>query len=92
MDNNLHIKIRQITTNGGIKNEHIHKIFDPFFTSRQKGTGLGIAISKHFVELHNGKISIESEPGKGTTTTIILPIGSSIYNDAETMRNNSLLL
>lgn len=57
----------------GMASEDLDKIFDPFFTTKQEGTGLGMAILKHFVELHDGKVSVESELGKGTTVTVILP-------------------
>lgn len=58
----------------GMASEDLDKIFDPFFTTKQEGTGLGMAILKHFVELHSGEVSVESVLGKGTTVTITLPI------------------
>ncbi len=58
----------------GMASEDLEKIFDPFFTTKQEGTGLGMAILEHFVELHGGEVSVESEPGKGTTVTVILPL------------------
>jgi two-component system NtrC family sensor kinase len=63
-------------TGPGISEENIDKIFDPFFTTKDvgHGTGLGLAISYGVVKAHNGTISVDSEPGKGTTFTVRLPV------------------
>ena len=60
----------------GIPPEIMPKIFEPFVTTKDlnHGTGLGLAVSRGIVERHSGKISIESEVGKGTTVTITLPV------------------
>ncbi|HEY6839022.1 MAG TPA: Cache 3/Cache 2 fusion domain-containing protein, partial [Geobacteraceae bacterium] len=58
----------------GIPPEDLEKIFEPFFTTKAKGTGLGLAITRQIVEMHQGKIGIESEMGKGTTVTVRLPV------------------
>jgi len=57
----------------GIGPERIEKIFEPFHTSKAKGTGLGLAVSKKIVDAHNGVIEVASEPGKGSTFTVKLP-------------------
>jgi PAS domain S-box-containing protein len=59
----------------GITAENLKKIWEPFFTTKPegKGTGLGLAICRRIVEEHKGTISIESEPGRGTTVRITLP-------------------
>ncbi|MCE9653178.1 MAG: hypothetical protein K8Q89_09050, partial [Nitrosarchaeum sp.] len=49
-------------------------IFEPLFTTKQEGTGLGLPSCKNIVELHGGQISVKSEQGKGTTFVITLPI------------------
>ena len=52
----------------------MERIFDPFFTTkRREGTGLGLSISQTLVTRQGGKISVESEPGKGTAFTVWLP-------------------
>jgi len=64
-----------ITDTGvGIPEENIEKIFEPLFTSKAKGIGLGMAISKTFIESHCGSIEVQSKPGKGTTFTVKLPV------------------
>ncbi|MFH1259825.1 MAG: ATP-binding protein [Elusimicrobiota bacterium] len=64
-----------ITDNGpGISPENINKIFNPFFTTRAKGTGLGLTIVKGIIEMHQGAIRVESSPGEGASFVISLPI------------------
>ena len=61
----------------GIKEEHLEKIFDSFFTTKTdsvKGVGLGLSVCYGFIKDHNGDITVDSEPGKGTTFTIFLPL------------------
>ncbi len=60
-------------TGKGIKGEDMVHVFDPYFTTKQSGTGLGLAIVHRIIESHEGEVKIESEPGRGTTVTIILP-------------------
>ncbi|MEQ1845438.1 MAG: ATP-binding protein, partial [Nitrospira sp.] len=57
----------------GIPAAQRSRIFDPFFTTRDEGTGLGLAIVHAIVEGHRGRIDVESEEGRGTTFTIVLP-------------------
>ncbi|RII26922.1 MAG: histidine kinase [Geobacter sp.] len=64
-----------ITDNGpGIEPALQEKLFTPFFTTKDEGTGLGLAISYGIVRDHCGEIRVQSEPGKGTTFTVILPV------------------
>ena len=62
-------------TGCGIKEDDLYKIFEPFFTDKEKGTGLGLTIVNHIVNGYNGKITIESEKGKGTICRVWLPAG-----------------
>ncbi|MCB2199594.1 PAS domain S-box protein [bacterium] len=61
----------------GISEEHLPKIFNPFFTTRTKGTGLGLAMVKKIVDGHHGSITVKSTLGGGTTFTLELPITRS---------------
>ncbi|MDZ7363297.1 MAG: ATP-binding protein [candidate division KSB1 bacterium] len=68
------IQIQVHDTGCGIPPENLPKIFEPFFSTKgQKGNGLGLAIVWGIVEKHNGKITVESEVGKGTRFRIVLP-------------------
>jgi two-component system NtrC family sensor kinase len=58
----------------GIKKENMGKLFNPFFTTRAQGMGVGLAICKRFVEVHDGSIQVESKEGEGSTFTVKLPI------------------
>jgi two-component system sensor histidine kinase HydH len=63
-----------VTDSGrGIDKKDLAHVFDPYFTTKQSGTGLGLSIVHRIIESHNGEITIESEPGKGTWVTIFLP-------------------
>jgi signal transduction histidine kinase len=57
----------------GIAAEAMAKLFDPFYTNKPNGTGLGLWVSKRIVRDHRGTIDVQSEPGKGTTFTVSLP-------------------
>jgi signal transduction histidine kinase len=67
--------IRIVDTGTGIDNENLPYVFDPFFSTKSRGTGLGLALCKKIVvENHRGQIDIESEKNIGTTVTITFPL------------------
>lgn len=70
------VKLMIADTGCGIEPEHLEKVFDPFFTTREvgQGKGLGLSIVHGIVEHHNGKIMVESQVGQGTTFSIFFPI------------------
>jgi signal transduction histidine kinase len=61
-------------TGEGMSKETLAKLWTPLFTTKAKGMGFGLPICKRFVEGHGGRISAESEAGKGSTFTVVLPI------------------
>lgn len=72
LPNRARVRIRD---NGvGIAPEKIDRIFNPFFTTKEKGTGLGMAISKKIVEAHEGSIDVLSDQGRGTEFVVTLPL------------------
>ena len=77
-DNSVEVAIAD--TGEGIPPEQISRIFDPFFTTKESGhgTGLGLSIAYGIVTTHGGSISVQSEPGKGSTFTIRMPVGVAV--------------
>ena len=80
--------IVKVRDNGhGIAKKNMSRIFDPFFTTKTtgEGTGLGLSVSYGIIKNHGGDIRVESEAGKGSTFTIILPVTTPVKrnNDAK---------
>ena len=74
--NDLNIYITISDTGQGIPPDKLNRIFEPFFTTKEvgKGTGLGLSIAYDIIKKHRGEITVDSEVGRGTTFTIIIPI------------------
>lgn len=70
------IQVQIIDEGVGIPKELIHKIGEPFYTTKEKGTGIGMMVCYQIIERHHGTITLESEVGKGTTCTITLPLSN----------------
>jgi signal transduction histidine kinase len=68
-----HVLIKFTDTGGGISAENLSRVFEPYFTTKTSGTGLGLLIVRRIVREHGGELSIESSEGKGLTLTIRLP-------------------
>jgi signal transduction histidine kinase len=68
------VEITIADTGCGIPQEHLSKIFAPFFTTKSRGTGLGLAVVKKIIERHQGTIGVESKIGEGTAFRIRLPL------------------
>lgn len=63
-----------VSDNGeGMLPEVTERIFVPFFTTKPSGSGIGLSLCKQIITLHNGRIQVQSQPGKGSKFTIILP-------------------
>jgi CheY-like chemotaxis protein len=70
-----------VADTGGACRARAKRIFDPFFTTKgEVGTGLGLSVSYSIIQRHGGEMRAESQPGRGTTFTIVLPVGTAEKN------------
>jgi K+-sensing histidine kinase KdpD len=67
------VRIRVVDDGPGIEPEDVGRIFDPFYTRRQGGSGMGLAIAHRAVQAHGGALLVTSTPGTGATFVIVLP-------------------
>lgn len=74
----VYVKITILDEGTGIPDEHLTKIFDPYFTTKQKGSGLGLASVYSIIKKHDGHITVESKPGQGATFHVYLPASRSV--------------
>jgi signal transduction histidine kinase len=74
--NAAHVDIHVADTGAGMDREALARAFEPYFSTKASGTGLGLPIAKRNVELSGGTIAIQSERERGTTVTITLPVTS----------------
>ena len=68
---------------GGIADKHLSKVFDPYFTTKQKGNGLGLAMAYSIIKKHEGHITVESQLGVSTTFHIYLPASEKTVSEKE---------
>jgi two-component system, sporulation sensor kinase E len=68
-----HVIVRFVDTGGGMSAENLSRVFEPYFTTKPSGSGLGLLIVRRIVREHGGELSIESSQGRGLTLTIRLP-------------------
>ncbi|MBL7032194.1 MAG: HAMP domain-containing protein [Nitrospira sp.] len=71
-DGNIQVIVKDTGT--GITEDNMKKIYDPFFTTKKDGTGMGLALTHNIISDHSGNISIESIPGQGTTVKVEFPV------------------
>lgn len=72
------ILIRIIDNGCGISEENISKLFEPYFTQKRNGVGLGLAFTLNIIQSHDGSIDVFSEPGKGTKFTVAFPVDTLV--------------
>ncbi|MCI0421442.1 MAG: ATP-binding protein, partial [Acidobacteria bacterium] len=75
-------RIEVIDTGVGIAEEHLKKVYDPFFTTKElgRGTGLGLSVTYGIIQEHSGKISVDSKPGHGTRFVLEFPAARKVAN------------
>ncbi|MBL0160089.1 MAG: hypothetical protein IPP47_23830 [Bryobacterales bacterium] len=74
------VELAVIDRGSGVKPEHREQIFNPFFTTKPSGVGLGLAITAKIVDEHGGRISLDSEPGRGSTFVVSLPLAPPAHS------------
>jgi signal transduction histidine kinase len=67
------VEMRVEDTGIGIAPEHLGRIFDLYFTTKDHGTGIGLSMVYRIVQMHDGEVEVQSTPGRGTTFRILLP-------------------
>jgi signal transduction histidine kinase len=72
------VEVRIEDTGIGIPPQHLGRIFDLYFTTKDHGTGIGLSMVYRIIQMHDGEIEVQSTPGKGTTFTILLSRASEI--------------
>jgi two-component system sensor histidine kinase HydH len=69
-----YVQLNVVDSGIGISKQQLGKIFEPFYTTKEKGSGLGLAMVTKIIEDHDGQIRVQSEPDKGTNFSLLLPI------------------
>jgi len=92
-----YVKVSVQDQGTGIQPEHLSKIFDPYYTTKQKGNGLGLATTYSIIKRHEGHITVQSEPGIGTTFVFYLPAVEKgeteiVVEESRIMRGSGRLL
>ncbi|WP_422123695.1 ATP-binding protein [Planococcus sp. X10-3] len=73
-ENNKRVSIKISDNGGGMSPESLNRIFEPFYTTKENGTGLGLLISQKIIQDHGGSLKLTSREGKGTIAEVLLPI------------------
>jgi signal transduction histidine kinase len=72
------VEVRIEDTGVGIKPEHLTRIFDLYFTTKARGTGIGLSMVYRIIQMHDGEVEVQSTPGRGTTFRVLLPRAQGI--------------
>ena len=82
-----YVHVRVADSGIGIATEHLEKIFDPYFTTKKRGSGLGLAVSFSIIKQHDGHFTVESRIGLGTTFDIYIPATDKVVQNAPVALN-----
>ncbi len=72
------VEVRVQDTGVGIAPDHLSKIFNLYFTTKERGTGIGLSMVYRIIQMHDGEVEVQSTPGRGTTFRVLLPRASGI--------------
>jgi signal transduction histidine kinase len=72
------VEVKFEDTGVGIPGDHLGKIFDLYFTTKDHGTGIGLSMVYRIIQLHDGQVEVQSTPGRGTTFRVLLPRANEI--------------
>jgi signal transduction histidine kinase len=72
------IEVRVEDTGVGIRPADLEKIFDLYYTTKEKGTGIGLSMVYRIIQMHDGEIEVQSTPGRGTTFRVLLPRANDV--------------
>ena len=72
------VEIKIEDTGVGIKPEHLSRIFDLYFTTKERGTGIGLSMVYRIIQMHDGEVEVQSTPGRGTTFRVLLPRATGV--------------
>lgn len=78
MQHGERVEVRVVDSGSGIAPEHAARLFQPYFTTKKHGTGLGLFVTRQLVEEHGGSVTFESQRGEGTTFYVVLPLAGSV--------------
>jgi signal transduction histidine kinase len=71
------LRLTIVDSGDGMPPETLARIWEPFYTTKTSGTGLGLSVAHRIIREHGGAVAVQSAPGRGTTFTIVLPIHSA---------------
>lgn len=85
LDDGKYVRVSLQDTGPGIPEEHLHRVFDPYFTTKQHGSGLGLATSYSIIKGHGGTITVESQPKAGAAFHVYFPASEKVLAEIESV-------